>query len=260
MKVNMRKLLILFLASIFILACSEENGFMKHSEETLVINIVKDSIFINGETVATLSQDLYGKDLLVKPIESYVRSKARSAKNVHIRFNTGDAYDTFYKIAATLGFMGTSIDNVQFIIGESYKTPIHVSFTKRPNECENGSLLVKLFLKGDKLSKEEFEQTQKKIEECRLKYLNTTVTFEDKNGNIQYTLGASKKGFQIFKTEEEVMNAIESIQMQEDIQNKVDKDVVTFVTSRTIPMGQIASILTRLQEKKLSIKFAFSGT
>lgn len=256
----MKKLLTIIIASVFFLGCSEENEFMKFSEETLVINIVKDSVFINGEKTATLSQDFYGKDLLIRPIEKYLSSKATNTKNVHIRFNTGDAYDTFYKIAATLGFTGTNVDNVEFIIGESYKTSIHVFFQKRPNECENNSLQNKLLFRGDKMSKEEFEQTQKKIDECNSKYLRTSVSFEDRNGEAQYTLQARKQGFQTFKTEDEIMNALDSFLKQDYIQNMVDKNRITFVATRTTPMGQIAPILTRLSEKNFSILFAFSGS
>lgn len=254
----MKKLLTFFFVSVFFLACSEENEFMKFSDETLVINIVKDSVFINGETVATLSQDFYGKDLQIAPIEKYVNLKARQTQNVHIRCNTGDAYETFYKIAATLGFTGVNTDNMAFVVGESYETPIHVLSKRNDGEC--AALVHKLHSRRDKIPKAEYVQMRRDIDDCNSNYLRISVSLQNDDGKILYTLGSTKTELKIFEKAEDVANAVESIQNSEAARNKLDKNRITFVTSRTTPMAQIVPVLVKLQEKNFAIIFAVPGT
>ena len=255
---NMRKLLVLFIAAMCFSACSEDNSFMEYSNETLVVNIVKDSVFVNDKGVASVSRDYQEKGLLVDPIARTVRSFAQKTNDVHLRFNTGDKYYTFFNTVATLGMAGVIRDvNVEFVVGNTYDKPIKMQVLSSNDECEEGPLQFMLRKKRTKLSDIDYEYMQKKSEECREKYMKMTIIVTERNDYIEYSISSNLLPFnETFKTEEDLIDAVSFVQSRRDIKNKVDKDRVLFGATKKIPMGLIAPVLEKLQEKNLLIRFA----
>lgn len=251
----MKRFIATIIFSFLLLACSEENKFMQHSDETMVIEIVQDSIFGNGEKIGSLSKDVYPHGLIIEPIRKLYQSKNPRPQNIHLRFNTGDSYNTLMKAFWTFAIEINRPENIQFVIGDNFKDSIKIDFFQQSDECRASRPNTLKFLRNEKESEDEVQKRKAMSEECDKNYMETELFFSDRKGTIDYTITVRKQPNQRYYTVEETVNAMEEILKGENAQEKLDKGNITFVSQETIPMGQIAEILSALQKKNYHLIF-----
>lgn len=251
----MKKILLFILASFFLLACSEDNSFMKHSEDTIVFDIVQDSIFGNGEKIGSLSKDVYPNGLIVEPIHKFYRSQNPKPQNIHFRFNTGDSYNTFMKAVWTFAIEKNRPENIQFVIGENFKDSVKIEFYQQSDECKASRPNMLKLLRHEKESEEEIQKKKAMGELCDKNYMETALFFSDRKGTVDYSITVRKQPNQRFYTVDEAIAALNGIQNEISTQEKLDKGKISFITQETIPMGQIADILSALQKNNYHLSF-----
>ncbi|MCQ2050057.1 MAG: hypothetical protein MJZ22_03520 [Candidatus Saccharibacteria bacterium] len=245
----MRKILVLFIAAMCFSACSEDNSFMEYSNETLVVNIVKDSVFVNDKGVASVSKDFHkGSGLMINSIVNSFQSLNTKPSNIHLHFNDNDNYGTFYKLIASFAFTGFS-GITEFNIGKTNEIPVQVSFANRSNKCENGSNdMLKILLNRSKMSDSEYIEYQLNLMECQRNYLRAIVVLDTRYENVSYTLTTNITSLQSFKTEKELVDAIKKFYAQDVVKSKVDGNKITFITKDSVTMGRIASVMKAIKK------------
>lgn len=249
----MKKFILTVITSFFLLACSEDNNFMQHSDETMVIDIVQDSIFGNGEKIGSLSNDVYPNGHIIEPIQKLYHSKNPRPQNVHLRFNTGDSYNTLMEAVWTFAIETNRPENIQFVIGNNFKDSIKIEFFQQSKECRS-NVVLKL-LRHEKESEDEIQQREAMSEKCDRNYMETVLFFSDRKGRVNYTITGRKQPSQRFYTVDETLSAMEAIQNEVSAQEKLDKGKITFISQETVTMGQMAKILSALQKKNYHLSF-----
>ena len=140
---------ILFLSLFLLAAC--DNGkkeFMTPNSNEPVLDVSLDEYSLNGNVIGKTATDISAiHDLLIVPLESELNKKRKieleeALKNkqqsdevvvAKLHVNENLSFDDFYKITATMGFVGYT--TINYVIGENFKDVFNMKLPTRFSTC-----------------------------------------------------------------------------------------------------------------------------
>lgn len=140
---------ILFLTLFLLVACdSAKKEFMTPNSNEPVLDVSLDEYSLNGNVIGKTATDISAnQELLIEPLESVLNKKRKielekASKNkqpsdeivvakLHVDENL--LFDDFYKITATMGFVGYT--TINYVIGENYKDVFNVKLPTSSSPC-----------------------------------------------------------------------------------------------------------------------------
>jgi hypothetical protein len=140
---------ILFLSLFLFVACdSAKKEFMTPNSNEPVLDVSLDEYSLNGTIIGKTATDISAlHDLLIVPLERELNKKRKieledALKNkqqsdevvvAKLHVNENLSFDDFYKITATMGFVGYT--TIYYVIGENYKDVFNVKLPTSSTNC-----------------------------------------------------------------------------------------------------------------------------
>ena len=140
---------ILFLSLFLFVACdSAKKEFMTPNSNEPVLDVSLDEYSLNGTIIGKTATDISAlHDLLIVPLERELNKKRKieledALKNkqqsdevvvAKLHVNENLSFDDFYKITATMGFVGYT--TINYVIGENYKDVFNVKLPTSSTNC-----------------------------------------------------------------------------------------------------------------------------
>ena len=272
----MKKIVLLFafFASLLVMGCGEEKAFMTPSEDVIVIDITHKDIIFNGKKIGDLIKDIENatNKFNIRPLDSKLRNMNPKPRNVHIHMNNFASYKALYCTFLAAQILG--YENIEIVLGDNFKHPISPYLFRQKkdnrNPCNGPRGIMREFfrekLESKMTAEEKYEKRLKELEtdrECAENYMELTFLLDKKENSVSFSISVSdiglidKKSHENFSDIEKAWDYIKEIHFRETLQNKVDKDEISFIAKEKLKIADISEYLIHLSQMGYKIKFGY---